>query len=245
MRRCGTSATSAEEAALVDVLSAGRLELGLGAGYAAQEFELFGEEPEARYSRTDETVSVLQALFDGEGLAPPPVQQPVPLWLGYQGPKGARRAGALGVGLLSLDRALAGPYRAGRAEVGLDPDGGRVAGVVDLIVADDPPRALEQILPHLAHHLNTYRHAMSAGSGRSPRMLSADDIRTTISGSSRVRGLDVLAPDDAACLIRERVAGLPVSHVFCWASIGGMPDDLVDRHIELLATEVAPAVRAG
>ncbi len=234
----------AEEAALVDVVSAGRLELGLGAGYAAPEFELFGADMAARYARTDETVAGLQRLLGDDAFVPPPVQRPVPLWLGYQGPRGARRAGALGVGLLSLDAALAEPYRAGRADAGLDPDDGRMAGVVDVIVADDPPRALDRILPHLAHQLNSYRAAMTAGTGRTPRLLSAGDIRKTMSGPGSVRGLDVLAPDDAARLIRERVQGLPVAYAFCWASIAGMPDDLVDRHIELLATNVAPALRA-
>jgi hypothetical protein len=44
--------------------------------------------------------------------------------------------------------------------------------------------------------------------------------------------------DDAAKRIRELTAGLPVVDVYLWASVGGMPDDLVQRHIELVSTQV-------
>src|SRR5262245_38538632 len=100
----------AEEAALVDVLSAGRLELGLGAGYVRAEFEAFGADEARRYADTDATVRRLRELF-AAGLAPPPVQADLPIWLGYQGPRGAYRAGRLGVGLLSLDRELYPHYQ--------------------------------------------------------------------------------------------------------------------------------------
>ncbi len=35
---------------------------------------------------------------------------------------------------------------------------------------------------------------------------------------------------------------MPVEHVYLWASVAGMPDDLVERHVELLFREVAPAL---
>src|SRR5262249_27142806 len=52
----------AEEAALVDVLSAGRLELGLGAGYVRPEFQAFGVDEAHRYRTTEACVRRLQAL---------------------------------------------------------------------------------------------------------------------------------------------------------------------------------------
>ena len=110
----------AEQAALVDVLSAGRLELGLGAGYVRSEFDAFEADEARRYHTTEACVRRLRALFAGGGLRPPPVQADLPIWLGYQGPRGARRAGALGVGLLSLDRELYPHYLRGRADAGLD-----------------------------------------------------------------------------------------------------------------------------
>jgi hypothetical protein len=55
---------------------------------------------------------------------------------------------------------------------------------------------------------------------------------------------DVVTPSDAVDRLHRWLEPLPVAveHVYLWASIAGMPDDLVHRHIELLATEVAPQV---
>lgn len=233
----------AEEAAIVDLVSDGRLELGLGAGYSAPEFDAFDAPFAQRYARTDRMVAEVRDLLDGDGVTPPPVQRPFPLWLGYQGPKGARRAGRLGVGLLRLDRALLDPYVEGLREGGHDPASARVAGVLDLLVADDPDAARERILPHYAHQLNTYRRAAAAGTSRpAPRDVTVEKLRAGVDTRGVMPGLAVVDPQTAIDVIRERVEGLPVHHVYCWASIAGMDDDLVDRHLELLLTRVAPAL---
>jgi alkanesulfonate monooxygenase SsuD/methylene tetrahydromethanopterin reductase-like flavin-dependent oxidoreductase (luciferase family) len=235
----------AEEAAIVDVLSDGRLELGLGAGYSRAEFDAFGAPFGQRYARTDRMVAEVRDLLGGDGVTPPPVQRPFPLWLGYQGPKGARRAGRLGVGLLRIDRALLDPYVEGLREGGHDPESARVAGVIDVVVADDPDAARERILPHYAHQLNTYRRAAVAGTGNSaPKDVTVEKLRAGVDARGVMPGLAVVDPGTAIDVIRERVAGLPVHHVYCWASIAGMDDDLVDRHLELLLTRVAPALEA-
>ena len=56
----------AEEAAVVDLISGGRLELGLGAGYRVPEFELFGTDFAARYRILDQQVSELRRLWGDE-----------------------------------------------------------------------------------------------------------------------------------------------------------------------------------
>jgi hypothetical protein len=40
--------------------------------------------------------------------------------------------------------------------------------------------------------------------------------------------------------IRVATVDAPVEHVYLWASVAGMPDDLVERHVHLLCTEVRP-----
>ncbi len=57
----------------------------------------------------------------------------------------------------------------------------------------------------------------------------------------------MVTPEDAVALIRRSSAGLPVQHVYVWASIAGMPDDLADRHLELVCGPVREglAVEAG
>jgi alkanesulfonate monooxygenase SsuD/methylene tetrahydromethanopterin reductase-like flavin-dependent oxidoreductase (luciferase family) len=235
----------AEEAALVDVLSAGRLELGLGAGYVRSEFEAFGAQEAQRYLDTEACVRRLRELFTGGALRPAPVQAPIPIWLGYQGPRGARRAGALGVNLLSLDRDLYPHYLQGRADAGLS-GAGRVGGVVNLLLARDPEQALEQVLPHLTYHLNSYRQAIAAGrGGRAPRPLEADELRREFLATGQARGFRILDARRAAAELATMTAGLPVEHLLFWCRIGGMADSLVDEHLELLLGPVKNELHAG
>lgn len=238
-----SSVLIAEEAAVVDQLSGGRLELGFGAGYVRREYDLYGADITRRYHLTDAAVAEVRRLLDGDVITPPPAQQPIPLWLGYQGPQGARRAGRLGVGLLSLDRQLLEPYREGLVEGGHDPAIARTGGLLDIVVADDPEAALARILPHYLHQANTYAEAAAAGTDAPPRVLTAEKVLSRRTGRASVPGLRVLTPDEAVDAIRTATAGGPVEHVYFWASIAGMPDDLVERHIELLLRQVEPALR--
>jgi hypothetical protein len=106
---------------------------------------------------------------------------------------------------------------------------------MDIVVADDPEKAFEQILPFYAYQQDTYRRYGVEGTGiPEPKPMKEERLR---------QQLAVLSPADAISVIRARTEGLPVEHVYLWASIAGMPDDLVERHVELLFDEVAPAVR--
>jgi alkanesulfonate monooxygenase SsuD/methylene tetrahydromethanopterin reductase-like flavin-dependent oxidoreductase (luciferase family) len=232
----------AEQAAIIDILSDGRLTIGLGAGYVRHEFAAFGADIDRRYGTTDQRVRELRALLDDGGVTPPPVQRPFPIWLGYQGPQGARRAGRLGCGLLSLDPALVEPYRAGLEEGGHDPASARMKGLLGLIVADDPDETFEQLLPFICHQLNTYRAAAAAGSGRTPSVITPEKIREQRGRPGTVPPIEVYTPADAIARLRGVAASVPADEVYCWASVAGMPDDLVARHVELLSTQVRPAL---
>ncbi|HEX2056554.1 MAG TPA: LLM class flavin-dependent oxidoreductase, partial [Nitrospiraceae bacterium] len=89
--------TIAEEGAMVDVISGGRLILGVGAGYAPEEFAAFGSPLKERGSRLEESASLLQRLWtetnvshhgrhyhvDNATVTPRPVQRPrPPIWFG-------------------------------------------------------------------------------------------------------------------------------------------------------------------
>jgi probable F420-dependent oxidoreductase len=90
------TALVAKQAAAVDVLSGGRLRLGVGVGWNAVEFEALGESFHNRGRRVEEQVEVMRALWTRElvtfkgahhqipdaGLNPLPVQRPIPIWMG-------------------------------------------------------------------------------------------------------------------------------------------------------------------
>jgi probable F420-dependent oxidoreductase len=106
------SALAAKQAAEVDLLSGGRLRLGIGLGWNAVEYEALGKDFSNRGRRIEEQVALLRRLWTeqsvtfegsyervtGAGLAPLPVQRPIPVWFGAQSPRAYERAGRLADG---------------------------------------------------------------------------------------------------------------------------------------------------
>ncbi len=102
----------AKQAAEVDILSDGRLRLGMGIGWNAVEYEALGQDFTTRGQREEEQIELLRRLwtersvthhgrFDhvtGAGLAPAPVQQPIPIWLGGHSSVAYQRIGRLADG---------------------------------------------------------------------------------------------------------------------------------------------------
>lgn len=131
----------AKQAAEVDLLSGGRLRLGVGLGWNAVEYEALGEDFSTRGRRCEEQVDLMRKLWTeqtvtyrgsfhrvtGAGLAPLPNRRPIPVWFGASSMPACRRAGRLGDGWFpmvgpgpKLDRAL-GAVRQAATEAGRDP----------------------------------------------------------------------------------------------------------------------------
>jgi probable F420-dependent oxidoreductase len=140
----------AKQVASLDVLSEGRLVLGLGAGWLDEELRACGVDPDERFARLEESVAVMRALWSGAPDAsfagrftrferlvsrPRPFRGDVPVVLGGRTPLAARRAGRLGCGFFPHTRdpdqleTLFGVAREAAAVAGHDPDAMRlVAG---------------------------------------------------------------------------------------------------------------------
>lgn len=234
----------AEDAVLVDLVSGGRLDLGLGTGYRAPEFALYETSLAGRYDRTDAAVRRLREIWTSPVTQPPPVQDEIPIWLGYQGPKGARRAGLLGEGLLSVNPELLEPYRAGLVEAGHDAAAARMSGGLTAFVTDDPERDWPVVSRHVAWQVDTYRRHMVDGTD-APAPKPVDPERLRAKGlTSGIHGLLVATPDEVARQIKELTAGLPVDTVFFWVSIAGMPEEMVMRHARTIGEQLAPLLAA-
>ncbi|MEU1994122.1 LLM class flavin-dependent oxidoreductase [Nocardia gamkensis] len=233
----------AEQAALVDVISGGRLDLGIGAGYRKPEYDLYDVSDQRRYGRTDDMVVRLHDLWSEGGVTPRSVQNPIPVWLGYHGPQGARRAGRLGVNLLSPHSESWQPYREGLIEGGHDPNRARMGGGIQAWVTDDPERDWPLVAPHIGYQVDSYRRHMVQGATApppapvDPEKLIAREARGPLSyfwfGT----------PEQIADRIRGCVGDAPVSTVYLWASVGGMPEELVAEHVETVCTRLAPLLR--
>jgi alkanesulfonate monooxygenase SsuD/methylene tetrahydromethanopterin reductase-like flavin-dependent oxidoreductase (luciferase family) len=230
----------AEDAAIVDILSGGRVDLGLGAGYRVPEYELFGADINRRYGTTDQRVRELRQLWSKGDVTPPPVQNPLPIWMGYQGPKGARRTGLLGEYLLSANARLWEPYHNGLVEGGHDPALGRMGGGVQAFVTEDPEGDWPVVARHLAYQVDSYRRYMVEGTDQPiPRPVDPDKMRQREMGA--ILGSFVFdTPEEVARRIRSYTSGAPVDTVFMFASLAGMPEDMVARHIQTICGQLAP-----
>jgi probable F420-dependent oxidoreductase len=106
------TALVAKQAAEVDLLTSGRFRLGVGLGWNAVEYEALGKEFTNRGARVDEQIALLRRLWTestvthdgafervtGAGIAPLPVQRPIPIWLGAQSRRAYERVGRLADG---------------------------------------------------------------------------------------------------------------------------------------------------
>lgn len=106
------TALVAKQAAAVDVLTGGRLRLGVGIGWNDVEYEALGEKFANRGRRSEEQIELMRLLwtqevvnYDGRyhkvthaGINPLPVQRPIPIWFGGGAPKVVDRIGRLGDG---------------------------------------------------------------------------------------------------------------------------------------------------
>ncbi|HMH76113.1 MAG TPA: LLM class F420-dependent oxidoreductase [Candidatus Udaeobacter sp.] len=113
----------AKQAAEVDVLSGGRLRLGIGVGWNPVEFEALGENIHTRGKRIEEQLEVMRLLWTRElvayegqwhrvpdaGIKPLPVQQPIPVWMGGESEVVLRRAARLADGWITLQTFRPGP----------------------------------------------------------------------------------------------------------------------------------------
>ena len=231
----------AEQAAVVDLISGGRLDLGLGAGYRVPEFAMFGADLAQRYSLTDGRVRELRRLWSGGVITPAPVQSRVPIWLGYQGPQGARRAGLLGEGLLTADPAQWPTYRDALVEGGHDVASARMAGGLSGWVSNDPESDWPVVARHLSAQMDSYRRYMVEGTDQPvPRPVDPERMRNEDQSKGSLRSFVLGTPDEAATRIRAATTGAPIETVFFWASIAGMPEAMVAQHVRTICTELAP-----
>ncbi len=106
------TALVAKQAAAVDLLSGGRLRLGIGVGWNRVEYDGLGKDFTNRGQRCEEQIKLLRELwtnesitFDGRweqideaGITPLPVQRPIPIWIGGYVDETLRRCGRMGDG---------------------------------------------------------------------------------------------------------------------------------------------------
>lgn len=165
-------------AASVDLLSSGRLELGLGAGYQKAEFFALGVDFDRRNDAMEETLELLPRFWSGEPIAhqglafeardaicrPRPVQQPIPIWIGGNSRLSIERAARGGFGWMPMMTPAVVSSTTRTAHIGSADDlAAKVRQLRDL--ADG--RAVEVLVSYLDHDacmpgasVEKHRHAI-------------------------------------------------------------------------------------
>jgi alkanesulfonate monooxygenase SsuD/methylene tetrahydromethanopterin reductase-like flavin-dependent oxidoreductase (luciferase family) len=242
----------AEELAVLDVLSDGRVTPILAAGYAAREFEMFGVRLSDRGRLMTEGVDVLRKAWTGEPfdyrgrrarVTPRPVQQPMPIWMGGSSRAAAMRAGELAERFYSNDSALWEAFRARALELGIDRGPAPDIGPGFLVVSDDPDGEWARMGRYIAAEVETY-----AKLGASARMLMGDGAAETsrpvqpdLAQLRASNGYPILTPGEAAAYVRRLG---PDDEIGINPLISGLPAEIAWEHLESFARHVVPLAKA-
>jgi alkanesulfonate monooxygenase SsuD/methylene tetrahydromethanopterin reductase-like flavin-dependent oxidoreductase (luciferase family) len=245
----------AEDIAVVDAISGGRFELGVGVGYKVEEFEGFNVPFSERGSRTNESLQIIRSLLNGDTLTfkgkffevnkvkltPEPIQKHLPIWVGGFTPPALRRAARYGDGFTAPDasRKVYDAYVGELTKQGKTTDNLMFAGGYRwLICSNDPDQTFNEAADHIIYQSNNYT-AWAAKAGQNPNPVHIRDrehLRET-------GGLKVADPDTCIKMIGEYLDKVPLTHYFSWTLPPGLPPRWAQPHLELFASKVIPAFR--
>ncbi len=253
----------AEDAAVVDQLSGGRLIVGLGLGWRDEEFRMFGLPVAERLQRTIETVEILRRAWTGQRFSfqgrsfsydrvrvtPPPARPGgPPIFLGGYTERAIRRAGLLGDGYitdadaLGEVRSLIGLLDEGAREAGRDPRALGLALLQNAFVSRDGD-AWEIARPGVAHQLGSYT-AWEGGADTPER-----DVLEPSSGDEDATRASTLAgrPEEVARALRPLVNafGERDLHLIVRLHYPGMDFETASRAVEAFGEEVLPALKGS
>jgi natural product biosynthesis luciferase-like monooxygenase protein len=252
----------AESYAMVDVISNGRLDLGIGKGSESHEYKKAGMNQQESTGRLYEATEILlqawsekPVKFQGEFFSyenvpvlPKPVQQPhPPIWVGCARSEDSFRwAGKNGFHLMTLPYLYREPhllpgfvrsYRNALAEAGHDFTQTEVLGKFHIYVSTSLDKAIEEADPYLIKYFDVHRAADPAR--KEMGLLTVRDTKTQLS-----QGF-VIAGDPERCVDtiqrwREEVGLTTISGTF---HFGGMPQEMAMKNIRLFAERVMPELK--
>jgi alkanesulfonate monooxygenase SsuD/methylene tetrahydromethanopterin reductase-like flavin-dependent oxidoreductase (luciferase family) len=244
----------AEDLAVLDQLSGGRMEFGVGLGYAPHEFRTFGIPVSHRVSLTEECVDILRLAWGGEPFSyagkryrfddvrvrPAPVQPDgPPLWMASTSAASAARAVRYDTHLLPQGPrpVVLDAWRDMTRVAGRDPAKHRVGILRSVFVTDDPERDWPPLREAERYRMRVYaRFAEEAGRGGAALFQEPDRIpQRAIVGDVHH------CVDQLVAFIRE----YGLTDIVTWGSAPGVPPATLTPMMEQFATEVVPRVRAA
>lgn len=238
----------AEQMAVLDILSGGRVSYVCALGYRPEEYAMFGRDIRQRGKRMEACLAAMKRAWRGEPfeyegrrvhVTPRPLTPGGPaLFMGGNAPEAVRRAARFGMGMLTMggNPALGELYQAACAEYGTEPKL-FVNPVGDApstcFVARDVEQGWREIGPYMLHDAAMYASWFKEmGTITKSSALSVEALRAE-NGNYRI-----FTPDEAAERIRKH--GMLMLQPLC----GGLPPEIAWKSLSLLASDVLPSVRA-
>lgn len=236
----------AEQLAVLDLMSEGRLVVVVAGGYSDDEFAMFGVDPADRPRLVRRAVRVFRRAWAGETfdyqgrtvtVTPRPYRPSgPPLMLGGASAAAARRAARIADGFLPVRNRHYEHYQRAMVEEGHPaPPPLPRPGPAFLYVAEDPERAWSRIAPYCLHESNAY--------GELARRSGLDTGFRAFSSAEELRaggGYPVLTPDEVVALCEELGED---GQLTLPPMVGGMPPELSWESLELLGSTVLPRLR--
>ena len=234
----------AEQLAVVQLVSGGRLSLVAGMGYRDEEFQMAGVDRRRRGRLLDEYVGVMRQAWSGEPFewrgrtvrATPAPPSPPMVLIGGSTAKAARRAARLHAGFFPAiaDAALAGAYEDECARQGFTGFVVMPGGPGFVHVCNDPERDWARIAPHALYDAQTYAAWQPPGQRSQVHVAgnTLDELRR--SGVYRV-----VTPDECLALAEE------YGRVLLHPLMGGLSPALAWESLELFERAVLPRLRTA
>jgi alkanesulfonate monooxygenase SsuD/methylene tetrahydromethanopterin reductase-like flavin-dependent oxidoreductase (luciferase family) len=253
----------AEDTATVDLLSDGRLDLGVGLGYRLGEFDHQGIPSRQRAGRMQEGLTIVRQLLSGESvtyegtynqlrdirIVPPAVQKPhPPMWVGGTAPKAIDRAARMGFHFLSGSIQSTLAYDEALRAHGREPREFHVATTRPTYVAPTREQAWEIAAQPLRHTAVNYVEWTQEAKG----VTDAGNIAAVPSVEEIVRtqSMDFFGEEALVGTPQDVIEGIEdyrsrgrLTHLVCMLPLPGMPPPQIRAGMELLAREVIPHFR--
>jgi alkanesulfonate monooxygenase SsuD/methylene tetrahydromethanopterin reductase-like flavin-dependent oxidoreductase (luciferase family) len=251
----------AEDIAVLDIISRGRVDFGIGVGSQYEEYETFKVPVQERFGRTWEAIDLIQRCwnstetfsFEGKYYTYPnvtfttkPVQKPVPIWVGALGPKQAALTAKKGFHLLAGD--ASGNYDTALREAGRDAEDYFIAPMQQVAVAETQDQAWTAAAYGLHYFVNFYvlRKQLDGSVPPPTAEVTREMLRAGLNKpASGPGGVLVGTPAQAIEYIQtlQRGAIGRITHLPLGVRHAGMKTEDVHRTLRLLASEVLPVIR--
>jgi alkanesulfonate monooxygenase SsuD/methylene tetrahydromethanopterin reductase-like flavin-dependent oxidoreductase (luciferase family) len=245
----------AEDAAVVDVISNGRLRLGLGQGYRQEEFDGFGVPRAERLGRTLETIEILKLAWTGQRFSfegkyfhfhdvrvlPTPASRPYPelLW-GAGAPRAIRRAAKMGLSFACVGgRKEMGIYTEALKQAGRNPADFNLVNSRVVYIAATAQAAWQEVGDALMYQAEHYGKWLSAAAGTTD--MSKVLIRPD---PERLKHTSILGPpQEVRARLTEVLESGPITDLITVAQLPGLDPARARRSLERFGGEVLPAFK--